>query len=450
MATATGGPEVERSEVALPPRESAGRGAATPRAGAGDRKPRLLYVSTFFPYPATGGGKLRVSNLLRRLAATYEIHYLCLGLSDEECSPAALAQAEPFCRSITVIPHAMRRSRAALKVFLTLRPYEINLFDSPELAAALRRLIAAVRPDVLWFSRLAAARYYLGDGDSALAVLDQHDLSSQLWHLMRAGAPQAWVRLFARVNGWLVERYERRLYRRFNVAVSVSEAERLLTRERIVRNGDGPTLLTAPNGVDLDFFTPAAPAPAGATRDLVLTGTMSHRRNIDAALYFANEIFPALAAEFERLRFVVVGKEPAREVLELGRRPGIAVTGPVADVRPWIARAEVIVAPYRFGSGVKHKLPIGMAMRKAIVSSSNGVQGLDIVHGRHALIADTAADFAAQVATLLRNQELREELGTRARQLAVEKYGWDGIVAGLVAEVEALRQRQRAGAATAP
>lgn len=401
-------------------------------------KPRLLYISTFFPFPATGGGQLRVSNLLRRLSRTYAIHYLCLG--DEEQSPAALAQAERFCQSITVIPHAPSRVRAALQTVVTLRPYEINLFDNPEFASAVHRLTTTLRPDVLWFSRLAAARY-LGDKGGALAVLDQHDLSSQLWRLMQRGAPEAWVRLFAAVNGWLVERYERRIYPKFDVAVSVSEAERLLTRQRIVGDGGGPVLITSPNGVDLEYFAPPAPSGPIATRDLVLTGTMNQRRNVDAAVHFANEVFPRLATRFESLRFVVVGKDPSSDVLELRRIPGVVVTGSVPDVRPYLQQAEVVVAPYRFGSGVKHKVPIAMAMRKAIVSSTNGVQGLDVVHGRHVMIADTPADFARHVAALLEDPDLRDALGVQARELAVKSYGWDGIVAALVEEIEAIRRR---------
>lgn len=413
-------------------------------ARAGDR-PCLLYVSTFFAYPATGGGKLRVANLLSRLSETYTVHYLCLGLSEDELSAAAVAQAEPFCESITVIPHVQKRTRAALKVFSTLRPYEFNLFDNPELAAALRRLIAALRPDVLWFSRLAAARY-MDDKVGAIAVLDQHDLSSQLWRLMRRGAPQAWVRLFAAVNGYLVERCERRIYPRFDVAISVSEAERVLTRERIVRGAAAPALITAPNGVDVEFFAPAEPAGPSTTLDLVLTGTMNQLRNVDAAIYFATEIFPRLAPQFENLRFLIVGREPTREVRELRRIPGVTVTGAVPDVRPYLARAAVAVAPYRFGSGVKHKVPIAMAMRKAIVSSTNGVQGIDVVHGEHVMIADTPADFARHVASLLEDGDLRKALGTKARQLALERYSWNGIVAALVAEVETIRHG-RAGQA---
>jgi glycosyltransferase involved in cell wall biosynthesis len=291
---------------------------------------------------------------------------------------------------------------------------------------------------VLWFSRLAAARY-LDHKGGALAVLDQHDLTSQLWHLMRRGAPQAWVRLFAMVNGYLVERYERRVYPRFDVSVSVSETERSLTQQRVLKGASSPVLITAPNGVDIDTYTPADPKHQATIRDLVLIGTMNQRRNVDAAIYFATEIFPQLAAQFQSLRFVIVGKDPTGDVLNLGSLPGVLVTGAVPDVRPYLEGAEVVVAPFRFGSGVKHKVPIAMAMRKAIVSTPNGVQGLEVIHGEHLMIADTPADFAKCVATLLRDPELRAALGIRARQLAVERYSWDGIASALVAQVETIR-----------
>ena len=164
-----------------------------PARGAG--KPTLLYVSIHFPYPATGGGELRMSNLLRRSLKPTRLHYLSLGQTEQEPSPAALAQAEPFCELITVVPHTRSRVRAALKIFLTLSPYEINLFDNPEFAEAVRRLTEPYGPTCC--GSAARRRPLPGRQGGALAVLDQHDLTSQLWRLMRAGAPEAWVRLFA-------------------------------------------------------------------------------------------------------------------------------------------------------------------------------------------------------------------------------------------------------------
>jgi hypothetical protein len=122
--TGAGRPEPEGSFEEISERDPTRVRPAETVAAKG--KPRLLYVSTFFPYPATGGGKLRISNLLSRLCRTYAVHFLGLGLNEQERSAEAIAQAERYCESVTVIPHAMNRARAALNVFLTLRPYEVS------------------------------------------------------------------------------------------------------------------------------------------------------------------------------------------------------------------------------------------------------------------------------------------------------------------------------------
>jgi glycosyltransferase involved in cell wall biosynthesis len=88
------------------------------------------------------------------------------------------------------------------------------------------------------------------------------------------------------------------------------------------------------------------------------------------------------------------------------------------------------------GSGVKHKIPIAMAMRKAIVTTTSGCHGIDLRDGEHALVADDPAGFAEAVDRVLSDPDLRRRLGRRARELAVERYDWDRIVAGLEAELE--------------
>ena len=394
-------------------------------------KPRLLYVSSFMPYPATYGGKLRVGNLIKRLRDAYEIHYLGLAAA-EELVPETLAKTERLCASVTAIPHQRNRVRAGVRALLTFRPYELNLFYNADFAQALARLRHALQPDVMWFSRLAAAQY-LDDKGRAMTVLDQHDLSSRMWQLMEENAGQLGVRTFASINRRLVERFERSIYRRFDVVISTSERERLLTEAAGL--GSAGTVIAAPNGVDTDYFRPV-PALPSANCDLVLTGSMDQTRNIDAAVVFANEVFPRLQPSFPDLRFVIVGRNPAAAVSDLQRRRGVVVTGTVADVRPYLGQAAVVVAPYRFGSGMKHKLPIAMAMGKAVVASSNAIQGLDVVDGRHLLVADTPDAAAEQVARLLHQPDLRNALGAAAHEFVCERYSWDAIVAQLLEDLE--------------
>lgn len=161
---------------------------------------------------------------------------------------------------------------------------------------------------------------------------------------------------------------------------------------------------------------------------MVFTGKMDFRPNIDAMLWFCNEILPRIRAEIPRVHIVIVGQKPAPRVAALGKQQGVEVTGSVPDTRPYITDAAVYVVPLRMGSGTRLKVLEAMAMGKAIVSTARGVEGIDLIPECHALIADIPDAFARAVVALLRDAERRRALGQAARALAEAKYDWRAIV----------------------
>lgn len=387
---------------------------------------RMLYIVPFFPYPAYGGGRLRVSSLIARLSQRNEINLVSLALSPEDLSTASRRIAQEFCKTVQVVPHRRSKLMAALTAIVASQPYEISRTWNPEMQTRVQAALRRLQPDVVMCSRLAGAQYLPRDVGT-LRILDQHDLSRYLWQTTMRGATQWWARLFSRLNLRVVAQYESAIYPRFDICISVSEQERNLTKAFVPANMQ---LLVVPNGVDTEYFQPQVSVPVEA-KSLVLTGTMSERRNIDAAVWFCNEILPLLRDRFPSTIFRIVGRDPPPAVRRLGAQDGVIVTGSVPDVRPYLASAAAVVAPYRFGSGIKHKIPIAMSMGKPIVATRNACQGLAVQNNRHLLIADQPADFAAAVEQLLNSPRLCDELGTNARSLVLERYNWDNIVAGL-------------------
>jgi glycosyltransferase involved in cell wall biosynthesis len=187
-----------------------------------------------------------------------------------------------------------------------------------------------------------------------------------------------------------------------------------------------------PNGVDMDYYT-APVSPLGAKEgpgasDLVFTAKMDFRPNVDAVLWFAQEVLPLIRRESPETRFWVVGKDPHPRLAVLAGDPGIRLTGWVDDVRPYIAAAAVYLVPLRIGGGTRLKVLEAMAMGKAIVSTTLGCEGFDLVPGQELAIADTPAAFASTVLTLLRDPEHRARLGDAARRFAGARYDWRSIV----------------------
>jgi glycosyltransferase involved in cell wall biosynthesis len=115
-----------------------------------------------------------------------------------------------------------------------------------------------------------------------------------------------------------------------------------------------------------------------------------------------------------------------------GLPPNIRVTGTVEDVRPYIARGEVYVAPLLAGGGSRLKILEALAMGRAVVSTTVGAEGLDVVADRDLVLADDPGAFADAVVALLDDAPRRRALGKAGRKLVESRYDWD-----VIAEVQA-------------
>lgn len=398
---------------------------------------RILYVSTLFPYPAHRGGKLRISNIIRRLSDRHEVHLVSLCSEHKEELETLQKRVGEMCAGVRTVLHERRRWRGGLRSILHQEPYEVGLHHNRDMERAVREALAEVRPDLIWCSRLASLQY-LPDDVTATVLLDQHDLASRLWEIMADRASKWEVQGYAQYNQVLVDRYEHEVYEDIDVCVSVSEEERRLTSE--FAPADTP-LLVAPNGVDVSYFSPSGKVSEekGA---LVSVGSMDQTRNVDASRFFVDEVLPLLHERGLDVTYYVVGQNPTEEVRRMEEHPSVVVTGTVDDVRPFLERSAVVVAPYRMGGGVKHKVPIAFAMGKPVVATPNACRGIGVTPGRNVMIADEPGAFADAIQELLGFDEKRQAIGTRAQSFIREEYSWDAILERLVASVERIVRKQ--------
>jgi glycosyltransferase involved in cell wall biosynthesis len=150
--------------------------------------------------------------------------------------------------------------------------------------------------------------------------------------------------------------------------------------------------------------------------------------NQDSFWWFFRSIVPEIVRRDPRVRITVVGSHPPRKIANL-RHPNVEVLGYVEDLRSVMRRSQVCVVPLRVGSGIRIKLLEMFAERRAVVSTSIGCEGLGVVDGGELLIADDPVGFAAAVVRLLDDDQLRIEIGDRARKHVELRYGWEQIAA---------------------
>ena len=169
----------------------------------------------------------------------------------------------------------------------------------------------------------------------------------------------------------------------------------------------------------------------GPGPNLVFTGAMDYWPNVDAVTWFADQVLPRLRPRFPGLAFYIVGSRPVEAVRALAKREGVAVTGTVSEIQPWIAHAEVAVAPMRIARGIQNKVLEAMALARPVVVSPMGAEGIHARPGEHFLVARDGASFARAVAHLLRHPDEAESLGLAARERVVSEYSWERTLAPL-------------------
>jgi len=261
------------------------------------------------------------------------------------------------------------------------------------------------------------------DNHNAEYVLQQRAFETDVRH------PRRWVAaLYSLIQWKKLSRYEATICRLADQVVVVSEADRAALQQLV----SGLEVTVVPNGVDIEFYNDQLKSGHCldiGPRSLVFTGKMDFRPNVDAVLWFCQEVLPLVRGQMSDVRFYIVGQSPHRRVLRLAEDPAVTVTGYVDDVRPYIAGASVYVVPLRIGGGTRLKLLEAMAMGRAIVSTSLGCEGFEeLGSGRELSVADTPDEFAQQVIELLGDAPRRERRGQAARRFVEERYDWRLIV----------------------
>jgi len=398
-------------------------------------------LSPTLPWPLNMGSKIRIYHVLRELARVgHEV--TLLALSHEPYGPKELEALKVHCGELHVIPLKNRsRLQAAVKSVVSRRPYRVAKFESPEFKQAVAQALQEDY-DILWVHFMETLAYVpqsYARGERPIVVLDQHNADEWFWETYaREGSP--WIRLFAKINLWQLRGIQASLLKRVDVILSASKEDADFTRTRLPN--PATQVWVVPNGVDTENLRP--PDTAERKNRIIFCGSMDVLMNIDAVDWFARRVFPRVREAVFDAEFWIVGRNPAPKVKALASLPGIRVTGQVEDVRSYYARANVAVAPFRYGGGTKLKVLEAMALGVPLVATPVGCQGIDVTPGKHLFKKDNKEAFAQRVVSLLRDESLRRRMAAEARRLVEERYSWHAIVSDAIKRLEWMVKEQGA------
>jgi sugar transferase (PEP-CTERM/EpsH1 system associated) len=379
---------------------------------------RVLYLCHRVPYPLNKGEKIRAFHQLRAISAAHEVDLFTLADSrDDLMHEAALAR---HCRRVTIIPIVPSLARLlSLRALGSGKPLTLPYFYSSDLDRQVRAALLSRSYDRI-FVFCSSMAQYVEWVDQIPILLDLVDVDSDKWRQYAAVARFPFSAIYRREANCL-RQYERKVCERFSRVLVTTEREAQLLRQisNVAR------VHVIPIGVDIDYFDPAQIPPEAAAPAIIFTGDMGYLPNEEAVLFFARKVLPMVHRSFPEVRFLIVGRNPSRKVRQLQKIEGVEVTGFIPDVRPYLAKAKIAVAPLFIACGIQNKILEAMAYGLPVVATGRAVQGLSTGVAELVETGDSAEELAAKTMRLLSDPQLARRKGIEGRRRVAAEYNWD-------------------------
>jgi glycosyltransferase involved in cell wall biosynthesis len=393
------------------------------------RQLRIALVYSRFPFPMMRGDQLTVAHLMSFLAARGHMVDLYTLAVDGELNVAQAQWLQRICRTVRIYPQPWFAKLTGLMLgSFSFLPLLVSIFRNSLLRRDLARAISSGDYDIVYcyYPRTAPAVPNSVTAKPAIVSILAMQLSQTLNTERMARYERSWVkRLIYRLEAVLMGRFEAKVWRDFDKVVLIGPADVAAVTQQCRAHGQ-PEIdnwIYGAHGTDTDKYVLAKPGEIVPGR-VIFSGSMAYPPNIQAALWFVEHVWPIVRARVSYATFVIQGRDPSANILELDGRNGIWVTGTVADVGVLIRSAQVCVNPMLAAGGMQNKLIEYMACGKAVVASrvaNEGIQAPD----EALIIANDADVFSEAVIRLLRHPEQAAKQGAAARTYVLSEWTWE-------------------------
>jgi glycosyltransferase involved in cell wall biosynthesis len=404
---------------------------------------RILFITPTLPIPTTSGA-VRSFNLIKQLSDRHEVFVLSFVQPSEH---DLLGTLEPYCTGMELVPFDgfrqlgkwQNRIRGWHLLLTSSRPQYVWTFPVERMRKPLEALVQRLDPDVVHFEHLYLVELLSAIGDLP-AVLSEQNVEFESIKRLRDMAKHPLHRARDHLAYKRMLAFETRWVRRLPVCLAVSEQDATLLRAF----AGATEIHLVPNGVDSQSFSPPGNGYERSSSNVLFFGTLNYGPNRDGIIDFCRNIWPAVHTARPDATLEIVGINPPSDVLDLGRLPGVTVTGFVTDIRPKLWSATISVVPLHWGGGTRLKILEALAAACATISTSMGAEGLALRDQEEIVIADTHNEFAQSVVDLLANPRKRAMLSVAGQRAVATKYDWGPIARRLeAAYLRAIELRHR-------
>lgn len=370
--------------------------------------------------------------MIKALSKEFEIYLFSFLVEQRAVETSELIK---YCKDLSTIDVPVHKKdmlhkllRNGRRIILLKNPSSDTFFFK-EAGRGLSNYINTMKPDIAiiehsWLAGYAAMLKAAG----IKVVLDAHNVESNLWKQFYLNS-NLWKKIPYYFFWKSMVLNEKRFMKCFDLIVSTSEQE----DEKINKMVPQVPREVVPNGTDLDRSVVDEPEEQNS---IGFIGLMRYPPNVQAVLYFLKTIFPLVKQVIPDVKFFIAGKDPSGEILKLSDNKNVIVKGYVPDAITFMSKCAIMITPLLQGSGTRTKILEAMSLKKPVVSTSQGAEGLMVENGKDIRIEDDPESFAKAVVSLLKNKELRESIGEEAYKTVISHYSWTSIGNKLITSIK--------------
>jgi len=393
---------------------------------------KLLCLRGKPPWPTDTGANIRVYELFKRIARDFECQWI---VHDDGGIDWSQLDSLGAWDSLPRMPLSTAAKAAfGLRHLFSPLPYTAHLSNTPAYRERVRVIAAEWQPDLIYTDTISVTGAVPGH---IPFVMGTHNVEGEILARRAANSP-IWTAPFWRYEARRVSRLELGAARRAVRVAAVSERDagfftRWIDREHVA---------VVKNGVDIDRLKPQQ---INRTTDLVFVGALDWFANREGLFWFFRTVWPKLIAARPDTTAAVVGRRPSPQLATFLQRlgPNVTCAFDVPDVEPYYHSSRIAVIPLLTGGGTRMKMVEAFAVGTPVVATSIGAEGVEAEPGADYIAADGPEAQANEIITLLADDTRREQIAARARQVAVERYGWDAAAADLLRLLEEAHRASR-------
>lgn len=391
---------------------------------------KILILSDKIPWPANSGGALAVGAIVNgMLSARTELSLLAIEsskhLHDNKKIPETISNRIDI--HTVYVNTVINPIELVISFFFSAIPYNIKRFRSRKLQNKLCKLLGNKDYDIIQIEGMNLAPYIpvIRNHSTALISLRTHNVENEIWRGMAASTINPLKKIYFRSLARKIRKYEIRSAASCDMLVSISKTDLKFFRDAGVFI---PSYMV-PYGIDK---LPEAGRSNENTNMLAYIGSLDWRPNQEGLLWMVKNIWKELRCEHPDIVLRIAGRDAPQWLVRKLNLPGIEFAGEVENADEFISQCTILLVPLLAGSGMRIRIVQAMAMGKAVVTTTTGAGGMEVINREHLLIANEPHEFRKQVSMLIRNKRMLDKIQVNSHNYIMDKHLNKDNIAGLM------------------